>query len=96
MMYNTEPNVLTLRCFGCLCFSTVLNESDKFGSMSDKCVFVGYAFDKKGYKLFNLDQKKFIFSRDVKFYETVFPFKNTLFTKDFGFEENGVNDLIFF
>ena len=55
MVYNTEPNLLNLRCFGCLCFSTVLNESDKFGSRSDKCVFVGYAFDKKGYKLYYLD-----------------------------------------
>ncbi|PWA81457.1 ribonuclease H-like domain-containing protein [Artemisia annua] len=96
MVYNTGPNLLNLRCFGCLCFSTVLNESDKFGSRSDKCVFVGYAFDKKGYKLFNLDQKKFIFSRDVKFYETVFPFKNSSFTKEFVFEENGLNDLNYF
>ena len=51
---------------------------------------------KKGYKLFNLDQKKFVFSRDVKFYETVFPFKNNSFAKEFVFEENGVNDLNFF
>ncbi|GJU61238.1 RNA-directed DNA polymerase, eukaryota [Tanacetum coccineum] len=60
---------------------------------ADKCVFVGYAFDKKGYKLFSLDQKKFIFSGDVKFYETVFLFKNKSFSKEFVFEENGVNDL---
>ena len=59
MVYNTEPNLLNLKCFGCLCFATVLNESDKFASRSDKCVFVGYAFDKKGYKLYNIDQKKF-------------------------------------
>nr|GEX35693.1 ribonuclease H-like domain-containing protein [Tanacetum cinerariifolium] len=49
-----------------------------------------------GYKLYNLDQKKFIFSRDVKFYETVFPFKNNSFTKEYVFEENGISDLNFF
>ncbi|GJZ54512.1 ribonuclease H-like domain-containing protein, partial [Tanacetum coccineum] len=70
--------------------------SDKFGSRADKCVFVGYAFDKKGYKLYSLDQKKFVFSRDVKFYETVFPFKNDSFTKEYVLEEDGVNSLNFF
>ncbi|GKC01422.1 putative RNA-directed DNA polymerase [Tanacetum coccineum] len=74
----------------------MLNETNKFEFRADKCVFVGYAFDKKGYKLYNLDQKKFIFSRDVKFYEIVFPFKNNSFTKEYIFEENGVNDLNFF
>ncbi|GJV96618.1 putative reverse transcriptase domain-containing protein [Tanacetum coccineum] len=71
----------------------VLNESDKFASKFDKCVFVGYAFDKKGYKLFNLDQKKFLFLSDVKFYETIFSFKNNSFTKEFVFEETNINDL---
>ncbi|GJY03740.1 putative RNA-directed DNA polymerase [Tanacetum coccineum] len=96
LVYNSEPSLLHLRTFGCLCFSTVLNETDKFASKSEKCVFVGYAFDKKGYKLFSLDNKKFLFSRDVKFYETVFPFKNKSFTKDFVFEKDGINDLNFF
>ncbi|GJY65189.1 putative RNA-directed DNA polymerase [Tanacetum coccineum] len=94
-VYKTEPNLLHLKTFCYLCFLTVLNKSDKFGSRADKCVFVGYDFNKKGYKLYNLDQKKFIFSRDVKFYETVFPFKNNSFTKEYVFEENGINDLNF-
>ncbi|GKD34451.1 hypothetical protein Tco_1249960 [Tanacetum coccineum] len=65
LVYKTEPNLLHLKTFSYLCFSTMLHESDKFESRVDKCVFVGYAFDKNGYKLFNLDQKKFVFSRDV-------------------------------
>ncbi|GKB66726.1 hypothetical protein Tco_0928138 [Tanacetum coccineum] len=47
LVYNAEPGLFHLKTFGCLCFLTVLNESDKFASKSDKCVFVGYAFDKK-------------------------------------------------
>ncbi|KAF5775515.1 putative RNA-directed DNA polymerase [Helianthus annuus] len=65
-----------LRNFGCLCFSTVLNESDKFTYHADKCVLIGYSNVKKGYKLWSLDNKKVLFSRDVKFYEDVYPFKN--------------------
>lgn len=36
---------------------------------------VGYSNEKKGYKLFSLDNNSFFFSRDVKFYEDVFPYK---------------------
>lgn len=31
-------------------------------------------FEKKGYKLYNLETKKFLVSRDVKFSKTIFPF----------------------
>ncbi|GJV49230.1 ribonuclease H-like domain-containing protein [Tanacetum coccineum] len=96
LVYKSEPSLLHLKTFGCLCFSTVLNESDKFGSRYDNCVFVGYAFDKKGYKLFSLDQRKFLFFKDVKFYETVFPFKYSSFTKEFVFKENRITDLTIF
>ncbi|GJY50493.1 ribonuclease H-like domain-containing protein [Tanacetum coccineum] len=63
------------RVFGCLCFATVLNNHDKFSSRAEKCVLIGYSSFKKGYKLFSLERKQFVFSRDVKFFETVFPFK---------------------
>nr|GEX71090.1 ribonuclease H-like domain-containing protein [Tanacetum cinerariifolium] len=64
---------------------------------SQKCVFIGYAFDEKGYKLFNLENKTILFSSDVKFYETVFPFKNKFLTTDeFVYEESGVNSLNFY
>ena len=47
MIYKCEPNLSLLKVFGCLCFSTVLNNFDKFSSRSEKCVFLGYSFDKK-------------------------------------------------
>ena len=96
LIYNCEPNLSLLKVFGCLCFSTVLNNSDKFSSRSEKCVFVGYSFNKKGYKLFSLESKKMIYSRDVKFYESVFPFKHNSENKDFEFEFEKINSQNFF
>ncbi|RVW61844.1 Retrovirus-related Pol polyprotein from transposon RE2 [Vitis vinifera] len=51
-------------------------KGDKFASRSRKCVFLGYLFGKKGWKLFDLDTKELFVSRDVKFFEDVFPFGN--------------------
>ncbi|KAI3520152.1 hypothetical protein L1887_09385 [Cichorium endivia] len=75
MIYSNKPNLSFLRVFGCLCFSTNLNNSDKFSSRSEKCALIGYSNVKKGYKLLCLDTKTVFFSRDVRFYESIFPFK---------------------
>ncbi|KAK1422630.1 hypothetical protein QVD17_17916 [Tagetes erecta] len=77
MFFGFSPSLDHLRVFGCLCFCTILNNSDKFSSHAEKCVMVGYSNQKKGYKLWSLDNKQVIFSRDVKFYENIFPFKDT-------------------
>ncbi|KAK1441129.1 hypothetical protein QVD17_06967 [Tagetes erecta] len=80
--FGFKPSLDHLRVFGCLCFSTVLNNSDKFSSHAEKCVMMGYSGNKKGYKLWSLDTKQIIFSRDVKFYETIFPFKDSSVSHD--------------
>nr|XP_016457870.1 PREDICTED: putative protein TPRXL [Nicotiana tabacum] len=38
------------------------------------CVFIGYPFGKKGYKLYSLHTKSVLVSKDVIFHECVFPF----------------------
>ncbi|XP_023756901.1 uncharacterized protein LOC111905437 [Lactuca sativa] len=75
LLYNSAPVFDKLRVFGCLCFATKLNNSEKFSERADKCVFLGYSSDKKGYKVLSLDSNLIFVSRDVKFYESVFPFK---------------------
>nr|GEW66585.1 ribonuclease H-like domain-containing protein [Tanacetum cinerariifolium] len=51
LVLNIKPALKHLRVFGCLCFATVLNSHDKFGSRAEKCVLVGYASFKKGHKI---------------------------------------------
>ncbi|XP_071715128.1 uncharacterized protein [Rutidosis leptorrhynchoides] len=93
LVYQHKPNLSHLRVFGCLCFSTVLNNHDKFSSRAEKCVFIGYSSEKKGYKLLSLESKSVFYSRDVKFYETIFPFKQ----KDYTIvSANDINHLNFF
>nr|GEU89411.1 putative reverse transcriptase, RNA-dependent DNA polymerase, Gag-polypeptide of LTR copia-type [Tanacetum cinerariifolium] len=68
---------------------------DKFGSRSEKYVLVGYSNFKKVYKLWSLDNKHIIYSRDVKFFEDIFPFKqNVSFTIDNSVQN--INHLNFF
>ncbi|GJR18570.1 ribonuclease H-like domain-containing protein [Tanacetum coccineum] len=83
MIYGIQPKLSHIRSFGCLCYSTVLNNTDKFSSKSVKCVLIGFSIVKKAYKLYSLDDKIVIYSRDVRFYENVFPLKmNTKLTCD--------------
>ncbi|GJT07296.1 putative RNA-directed DNA polymerase [Tanacetum coccineum] len=96
MIFKTEPNLSHLKVFGCLCFSTILNNNDKFSSRSEKSVFIGYSFDKKGYKLYSLETKKDFYLRGVKFYEAVFPFKNSSKNKEYELELKDLNGLNFF
>ncbi|GJR53325.1 ribonuclease H-like domain-containing protein [Tanacetum coccineum] len=38
IVFSRKPSLNHLRVFGCLCFATILNNSDKFSSRSEKCV----------------------------------------------------------
>nr|GEU69298.1 ribonuclease H-like domain-containing protein [Tanacetum cinerariifolium] len=50
---------------------------------SEKCVLIGFSTSKKAYKVYSHELKLGFYSRDVKFYETVFPFKmNVLLQND--------------
>ncbi|GJW71743.1 ribonuclease H-like domain-containing protein [Tanacetum coccineum] len=42
LVFSRNPSLNHLRVFGCLCFATILNNSDKFSSRSEKCVLVGF------------------------------------------------------
>ncbi|KAK1412979.1 hypothetical protein QVD17_34637 [Tagetes erecta] len=75
LLFKSKPLLFHLRSFGCLCFCTNLNPQNKFDSRSFKCIFIGYSAEKRGYKMWDLERKVVFFSRDVKFYEDLFPFQ---------------------
>ena len=47
-VYGHDPSLSHFKVFGCLCYATVLNNSGKFISRSEKSVFIGYSNEKKG------------------------------------------------
>lgn len=96
-IYNYSPKFDNLRVFGCFfCFGTKLNILDKFSPKFENYVLIGYSNKRKGYKLLSIDTSLTFFSRDVKVYENVFPFKmksSQVASKDL--LQNGQYNIIF-
>lgn len=75
LLFNAPPSFDEFRVFGCLCYAyNVHCKRDKLMSRSRKYIFIGYPQGKKGWKLYDLDTGDYFVSRDVKFYEHIFPF----------------------
>ncbi|KAJ8633298.1 hypothetical protein MRB53_026634 [Persea americana] len=93
ILYGQVPTYKHIRIFGCLCYVHDRNrDKDKFASRSRKCIFVGYPFGKKGWRLYDLERGDFFVSRDVVFIETEFPYADTNIS-DSSVPKNEVTDM---
>ncbi|KAG7581709.1 Reverse transcriptase RNA-dependent DNA polymerase [Arabidopsis suecica] len=74
VLTGTSPDYSQLKTFGCLCYaSTSPKQRHKFLPRSRACVFLGYPFGFKGYKLLDLESNVVFTSRNVEFHEDLFP-----------------------
>ena len=77
ILHQQLPNYSDFRTFGTLCYaSTLLSTWHKFSPRAIATVFIGYPHGYKGYKLLDLTTLETFISRDVKFFEHMFPFKD--------------------
>ena len=65
-----KPFLSHLRVFGCNAFVHVPKEKrTKLDNKSERCIFIGYKDGLEGYKLWNPETRKVVYSRDVVFRE---------------------------
>jgi hypothetical protein len=69
-LYCSKPPVHNLKVFGCKYFAHIPKENrKKLDAKAIKCIFIGYCFEFKAYKLFYPSNHKVFVSRDVLFHE---------------------------
>ncbi|KAK2989742.1 hypothetical protein RJ640_030235 [Escallonia rubra] len=75
VLFGKVPDYDHLQTFGCLCYGHMNGKPhDKFAPRSKSGIFVGYPNGQKGYRIYDLESKVIYSSRDVQFFESIFPF----------------------
>ena len=69
---NGPSSHLSRLNYGCKIECLHAQTRNKFSLRARKCVFIGYPFNIKGYKLFDLEFYTVFVSRDFIFHESVF------------------------
>ena len=68
--YGHKPDVSHLRVFGCLVYVHIeKDERSKLDSKARKCILLGYGTETKGYRLYDVDGERILYSCNVVFEE---------------------------
>jgi len=74
-LYDKEPDLRNVRVFGCLCYSsTLIANCNKLDHRATVGIFLGFKPNTKGYMIFCLKNHSINVSRNVIFYEKIFPY----------------------
>lgn len=74
LLFHQPPDLSKIKAFGCLCYvETSKVGRDKFMSRSVPCVSLGNSSIHKGYEVLNLLTQEVFDTRDIKFFEDLFP-----------------------
>lgn len=77
VLYQTKPDLSSLRVFGCLVHSTIpLVHRKTFESQTRPGIYLGYKDGLKGDVLYDMEKKQTFYSRDVVYFENTMPFKD--------------------
>ena len=88
LVWKQKPEYEHLKNFGCLAYFRNTNtKGDKFEKRGKPGIFLGYPQGTKGYKIYDIETRKIIVSRDAFFLESFFPFKNTTTTESLHWDE---------
>ena len=76
---GNKPSVSHLCVFGCSAYCHIAkDEQHKLDAKSRKCIFMGYAENQKGYRLYDVRNQKIAYSRDVRFNKMVRGFEKQI------------------
>ena len=76
LLYESKPDLSTLKTFGSLCFASTLSSNrSQFDPRSRKCVFLGLRTGVKGSVLLDIITNQIFVSRNVIFYDHILPYK---------------------
>ncbi|XP_057529719.1 probable WRKY transcription factor 47 [Amaranthus tricolor] len=65
--HKRKPRVEHLKVFGCVAYAHIPKENrKKLDKKGEKCIFIGYSHETKGYRLYKPESKQLIISRGTK------------------------------
>ena len=74
-LFGAKRTYEHVKVFGCLGYAHDHEANkDKFDARATKCIFLGYPYGQKGWRVYDLECNRLFASRDMVFYENIFPF----------------------